>query len=116
LFFSALYPRPIGRGFTAHFANLNNENAKKVIETSLDKANLLAGEKGDYTLTAYLTDADLAEVLFGTNRSWKRYISINYLLTDINGNKIYNKEITGYAKREMRGFHIVWTQQKHQLT
>jgi hypothetical protein len=22
LFFSALYPRPIGRGFTAHFANI----------------------------------------------------------------------------------------------
>jgi hypothetical protein len=26
LFFSALYPRPIGRGFTAHFAKLVEHN------------------------------------------------------------------------------------------
>lgn len=94
-------------------ANLNNENAKKVIEASLDEANLLAGGEGRYLLTARLVDADLAGVILGTNRNEKRSITIEYNLVDLfDQGSLYDNVITGNADRNAPFMANAWTQQK----
>lgn len=94
-------------------ANLNNENAKKVIEASLNEANLLARGEGRYLLTARLVDADLAGVFIGTNRNEKRSITIEYNLVDLfNQSSLYDNVITGRAERDAPFVANAWTQQK----
>lgn len=75
-------------------ANLDNDDARKALELSLDSANMLSSD-ADFTLRATLLDAGLEEKIgfrFINNREIN--ITINYILFNNLGHIIYDKDIT----------------------
>ncbi|MCH4812844.1 hypothetical protein [Vreelandella neptunia] len=85
-------------------SNLNNEDAKKAIENSLNSAGMLGDANSEYLLTATLIDADLGSIW--TNKASKREISVQYSITTLFSKGIYDNVITGIGENDFKLFTV----------
>lgn len=81
-------------------SSLNDEDAKKAIERSLDHAGMLGNSNSEYVLTAKLIDADLGNIW--VNKASRREITIEYNLVSLFSENIYDNIITGVGENDFK--------------
>lgn len=81
-------------------SNLDNEDARKSIERSLDYAGMLGNANSEYVLKARLVDADLGNIW--VNKGSKREITIEYNLVSLFDENLYDNIITGVGENDFK--------------
>lgn len=101
----------VGMGMFSHYANLNNDEARTALETSLGKAGVLASKgQGRYVLDVDMKDTGEHKSVFGTN--WggtNRHMIANYVVKDKQQNnaKVLDKTIETKTHAGMGYFYYL---------
>ena len=101
----------VGMGMFSHYANLDNNEARSALETSLGKAGVLAQKgQGRYVLDVDMKDSGEHKSVFGTN--WggtNRDMIVNYVVKDKqqNNSKVLDKTIESKTHAGMGYFYYL---------
>ena len=101
----------VGMGMFSHYANLDNNEARSALETSLSKAGVLALKgQGRYVLDVDMKDSGEHKSVFGTN--WggtNRDMIVNYVVKDKqqNNSKVLDKTVETKTHAGMGYFYYL---------
>ena len=93
----------------AKTSNLNEAEARRALEKSLDEAGMLSNGSADYLLDISLIDADLASLM--SDRMEEREITIRYTLKNPLVNTVYKNVITGRGENEIGFIGFQWKEE-----